>query len=32
MWVKEYREPEYILWWDKKGKGTWGWYLSGSLA
>jgi hypothetical protein len=28
MWVKEYREPEYILWWDKKGKGTWGWYLS----
>lgn len=28
MWVKEYREPEYILWWDKKGQGTWGWYLS----
>lgn len=28
MWVKEYREPEHILWWDKKGKGTWGWYLT----
>ena len=27
MWVKEYREPDYILWWDKKGKGSWGWYL-----
>jgi hypothetical protein len=28
MWVQAYREPEYILWWDKKGQGTWGWYLS----
>jgi hypothetical protein len=28
MWVKAYQEPEYILWWDKKGNGTWGWYLS----
>lgn len=27
MWVKEYKEFEYILWWDKKGNGTWGWYL-----
>lgn len=27
MWVKEYQEPAYILWWDKKGNGTWGWYL-----
>jgi hypothetical protein len=27
MWVKEYKEHEYILWWDKKGNGTWGWYL-----
>jgi hypothetical protein len=27
MWVKEYRQPEYILWWDRKGNGTWGWYL-----
>jgi hypothetical protein len=27
MWVKDYQEPEYILWWDKKGKGSWCWYL-----
>ena len=27
MWVKDFKEPEYILWWDKKGNGTWGWYL-----
>jgi hypothetical protein len=27
MWVKEYKEHETILWWDKKGNGTWGWYL-----
>jgi len=27
MWVKDYKEPEYILWWDHKGNGTWGWYL-----
>lgn len=27
MWVKDYRQPEYILWWDRKGNGTWGWYL-----
>jgi hypothetical protein len=27
MWVKDFRKPEYILWWDKKGNGTWGWYL-----
>ena len=27
MWVKEYRHPEYILWWDHQGNGTWGWYL-----
>ena len=27
MWVKEFRHPEYILWWDHKGNGTWGWYL-----
>ena len=27
MWVKEYREFDYILWWDQKGAGTWGWYL-----
>ncbi len=27
MWVKGYRENEYILWWDQKGHGTWGWYL-----
>lgn len=27
MWVKDYKEPEHILWWDKKGNGTWGWFL-----
>lgn len=27
MWVKDFSAPEYILWWDKKGNGTWGWYL-----
>jgi len=27
MWVKEYIENEYILWWDKKGNFTWGWFL-----
>jgi hypothetical protein len=27
MWVKDYRESEYILWWDRKGNGTWGWFL-----
>jgi hypothetical protein len=27
MWVEDYREPEYILWWDRKGNGTWGWFL-----
>lgn len=27
LWVKDYKEFEYILWWDKKGKGTWLWYL-----
>lgn len=27
MWVKEYKEHEYILWVDKKGKATWLWYL-----
>jgi hypothetical protein len=27
MWVKDYQEFEYILWWDKKGQGTWLWYL-----
>jgi hypothetical protein len=26
MWVKEYKDQEYILWWDKKGNGTWGWF------
>jgi hypothetical protein len=32
MWVKEFTEPEYILWWDKKGNGTWGWYLHQTKA
>ena len=32
LWVKEFTEPEYILWWDKKGNGSWGWYLGQSDA
>jgi len=27
MWVKEFKEHEYILWADKEGKATWLWYL-----
>lgn len=27
MWVKEYKEHEYILWVDKEGNATWLWYL-----
>jgi hypothetical protein len=27
MWVKEFKEFEYILWIDKEGKGTWLWYI-----
>ena len=27
MWVKEFKLEECILWWDKKGKATWLWYL-----
>jgi hypothetical protein len=23
MWVKEFKEPETILWWDKKGDASW---------
>jgi hypothetical protein len=32
MWVKDYRESEYILWWDRKGNGTWGWFLQQTEA
>jgi hypothetical protein len=32
MWVKDYREPEYILWWDRKGNGTWSWFLQQTEA
>ncbi len=32
MWVKDYREPEYILCWDRKGNGTWGWFLQQTEA
>ena len=28
MWVKEFKEHEHILWWDKKGKASWLWHLS----
>ena len=28
MWVKEFKEPETILWWDKKGDASWLWSLS----
>ncbi len=27
MWVKEFKEKEYILWVDKEGRATWLWYL-----
>jgi len=27
MWVKEFKEHNYILWVDKVGKATWLWYL-----
>jgi hypothetical protein len=27
MWVKEFKEYEYILWVDKDGRATWLWYL-----
>ncbi len=27
MWVKEFKEHEYILWVDKQGMGTWVWYI-----
>jgi hypothetical protein len=27
MWVKSFKEFEYILWVDKDGKATWIWYL-----
>lgn len=27
MWVKKFKEYEYILWVDKEGKATWLWYL-----
>jgi len=25
IWVKEFRENEWILWWDKAGDTTWAW-------
>lgn len=28
MWVKEFRENEYILWTDKKAKATWLWKIT----
>jgi hypothetical protein len=27
MWVKKFKENEFILWVDKNGKATWLWYL-----
>ena len=27
LWVKEYKEYEYILWSDKENKASWLWYL-----
>jgi hypothetical protein len=32
MWVKDYQEPEYILWWDRKENGTWAWFLQQTEA
>jgi hypothetical protein len=28
MWVREFKEHENILWWDKKGDASWLWHLS----
>jgi hypothetical protein len=25
LWVKDFRDNEWILWWDKKGDSTWAW-------
>lgn len=27
MWVKDFKQYEYILWIDKAGKATWIWYI-----
>jgi len=27
MRVKDYRAPEFMLWWDRKSNATWGWFL-----
>jgi hypothetical protein len=27
MWVRDFKDNEHILWWDRKGNGTWVWYL-----
>lgn len=27
MWVKDFKQNEYILWTDKTGKATWFWYI-----
>ena len=27
MWVKDFKECEYILWTDREGRATWLWYL-----
>ena len=27
MWVKEFRQDEYILWTDQKGRASWLWFL-----
>lgn len=32
MWVKGFKEDEHILWWDRKGNGTWVWYLRQNKA
>lgn len=32
MWVKGFKEDEHILWWDRKGNGTWVWYLHQNKA
>ncbi len=25
MWVKDFKDNEWMLWWDKKGDSTWAW-------
>jgi len=28
LWVKAFKDNEWMLWWDKKGDSTWAWGIS----